>query len=162
MENQSKIEKNLLQIKSRYDYNDLDAFNSIDIENLGYIDADAIFNFFNKNKDMISDNEILLIFRKIDKDQDAKISLKEFEDEMNNRGVFRINKNILKSPMKSFLKSARGFSSAKKKENSIKFESTRIPTRYSPLKKAENSEKCIHNYIFSEQFFSFFLFFNFG
>lgn len=157
MENQSKIEKNLIQIKNRYDYNDLNAFISVDIENLGCIDADAIFNFFNKNKEIISDNEILLIFRKVDKDQDAKISLKEFEDEMNNRGVFRINKCILKSPTKSFLKSASSFSSAKKKENSMRSETLRISSRYSPLKKLESHEKCKLNEKNNEiDFFPFF------
>jgi Ca2+-binding EF-hand superfamily protein len=138
LENQSKIEKNLCLIKDRYDYNDFEAFRSIDIENLGYIDADAIFNFFNKNKETISDNEILLIFRKADKDQDAKINLKEFEDEMNNRGVYRLNKTLLKSPMKSFLKTNRLLSSAKKKENSS-YNETRTSSKYS--KKIDGSER---------------------
>ena len=109
LENNRKIKKSLKDLRSRYDFNLSDSFTSIDLQGLGYLDADAIYNFFMKNKLKITDNEILFLFRKFDKDQDGKISIQEFENEMNmvgiNRTLIRSNitnsSNKLKSPNKT-------------------------------------------------------------
>lgn len=108
MQNNKRIKISLKELRSRYDFNIPDAFSTIDLQGLGYLDADAIYNFFVKNKLKISDNEILFLFRKFDKDQDGKISFKEFENEINMLGINKTaNRSIFgsaskfKSPNKS-------------------------------------------------------------
>lgn len=129
VENNRKIKASLKQLRARYDFNLDDAFFTIDLQNLGYLDADAIYNFFIKNKLKITDNEILYLFRKFDKDQDGKISRKEFENEMNMLGINKINTrnqfsgSKFKSPNKSSLAGSSGYNknfSSKKKESPVR------------------------------------------
>ncbi len=108
-----------------------------------------------KNKLKITDNEILFIFRKFDKDQDGKISLKEFENEMkmlgfNRKTTINLNNSHIsyKSPMKNSIKSA-GKSSVKSSIQKSSKKQKEFPLEKSPetFKYTEKDQKCLENSI---------------
>lgn len=68
------------ELIKRYDFDLLDAFKKIDIYRLGHIDQEALTKFFQRNKIKVSDEDILALLRRMDRDRDGKVSYAEFGD----------------------------------------------------------------------------------
>lgn len=75
-----KIELLKDDLVNRYDYDGLNAFKTVDIDRLGYLDHETIYQFFQRNKIIASDDDVLALLRRLDKDQDGRISYAEFVD----------------------------------------------------------------------------------
>lgn len=142
--NNRKLKLSLKEIRARYDFNLPDAFSTIDLQGLGYLDVDSIYSFFIKNKLKITDNELLYLFRKFDKDQDGRISPKEFENEMNLLGI---NRSLPKPLNSSTKKPYKPSSSSKKSLHSNRTHSPLLKTPVSSRKGLENSIRSIKDSI---------------
>ena len=73
-----KIELLKESLAGRFDFNASQAFKTIDVDRLGFLDHETLFQFFKQNNIIISDDDVQALLRRIDKDQDARISYDEF------------------------------------------------------------------------------------
>ena len=64
----------------RFDFDTLNAYKTIDYDRLGFLDHEALYGFFQRNKMIVSDDDVLALLRRIDKDQDGRVSYAEFVD----------------------------------------------------------------------------------
>ena len=78
-----KIEVLKEDLLSRRDFDIRDAFRTIDYDRLGFLDHESLYKFFQRNRIGVSDDDILALLRRIDKDQDNRVSIAEFADAVN-------------------------------------------------------------------------------
>jgi Ca2+-binding EF-hand superfamily protein len=65
---------------SSYDFNYLDAFNTVDADNYGYIHYESIDGFMRSNGKVLSDDEIGAFIREVGNETFGKISYGNFVD----------------------------------------------------------------------------------
>ena len=75
-----KIELLKEDLINRYDFDTLNAFKTVDADRLGSLDHETLYQFFRSNKITVSDDDVLALLRRLDKDQDGKVSYAEFVD----------------------------------------------------------------------------------
>ena len=68
------------EVLRSYDWNPSRAFQSIDIDDHGYIDRGSLAFFFRKNEIYTDREEVSSLLRRLDKDYDGRISYSEFLD----------------------------------------------------------------------------------
>lgn len=68
---------------SSYDFTYLDAFNQIDLDNLGYIDFEAVDYFMRSCGKVMSDDEILAFIRVTGNELRQKINYSDFVESIN-------------------------------------------------------------------------------
>lgn len=71
------LKRNVIE---RYDFELRDAFEAVDADKLGFLDHESFHLFFKRNNMSVSVDDVLALFRRIDKDKDGKISFAEFAD----------------------------------------------------------------------------------
>ena len=69
-----RLRKDLIK---RWDFNMREAFKAIDAENFGFIDFDCLNLFLRENGYPLSEDDIMYILRRTDRDQDGKLSYSE-------------------------------------------------------------------------------------
>ena len=75
-----KIELLKEDVINRYDFDTLNAFKTVDADRLGFLDHETLYQYFRANKIGASDDDILALLRRLDKDQDGRVSYAEFVD----------------------------------------------------------------------------------
>lgn len=73
-----KVEGLKEELAQRGDFALPQVFGSIDTENTGTIDIDSIYIFLKRNKVLVSENDVLILLRSLDQDNDGKLSYSEF------------------------------------------------------------------------------------
>ena len=80
IENNEQLFKVRKELVRRWDFNLREAFKAIDSEGFGFIDFDCLSTFLRENGYPLSEDDIMYILRRTDRDQDGKLSYSEFTE----------------------------------------------------------------------------------
>ncbi len=80
MDNNEMLFRLRKDLVKRWDFNMREAFKAIDAENFGFIDFDCLSIFLRENGYPLSEDDIMYILRRTDRDQDGKLSYSEFTE----------------------------------------------------------------------------------
>lgn len=135
LEGYRKIELLKDELAAKKDFDIKSAFRTVDIDRLGFLDHESLMKFFQRNKIDASEDDVLALIRRADKDLDGKISYTEFADAIKLKNL--LDARVSLSPQRSSYRSVEK-ASPRSAEKTSPLSTERISSR-SPRKTSPRS-----------------------